>query len=85
RRQSPYPTLTHDEININTNNPDVKNPEQNIGCTSSTETSSLQPPPYEATNEAQNQSQDDFNNLSSNLSNLLLLRNESDVSMHDVV
>src|SRR6266540_3354700 len=50
QRQSPYPTLTHDEINVNTINPDVENPEQIIGRASSAETSSLQPPPYEATN-----------------------------------
>src|SRR5437763_14939318 len=56
---------------ITTNNPDA---EQNIGRASSAETSSLQPPPYEVTNEAQNQSHDNSNNLSSNLSNLLLSR-----------
>ncbi|CAG8618319.1 3465_t:CDS:2, partial [Diversispora eburnea] len=75
---------------ITTNNPDA---EQNIGVRlPPAETSSLQSPPYEATNETQNQSHDDSNNLSSNLgnfvsriaSNMLLSRNESDVSMHDV-
>ncbi|CAG8613972.1 2971_t:CDS:2 [Diversispora eburnea] len=39
QRQSPYISLTHDEININTNNPDVGNSKQNI------ETIPLQPPP----------------------------------------
>ncbi|CAG8539013.1 8067_t:CDS:2, partial [Diversispora eburnea] len=41
QKKSPYPSLTRDEININTNNPDVENPEQNIV------TSLLQPPSYE--------------------------------------
>jgi len=55
RRQSPYPSLPRDAININTNNPGVKNPEQNIGHASYVETSSLRPPlPYEATDGAQN-------------------------------
>ncbi|CAG8734753.1 7445_t:CDS:2, partial [Ambispora leptoticha] len=48
---------------ITKNNPDA---EQNIGRANSAETIFLQPPPYEATNETQNQSHDDSNNLSSN-------------------
>ncbi|CAG8544024.1 10087_t:CDS:2 [Diversispora eburnea] len=39
QRQSPYISLTRDEININTNNLDVRNPKQNI------KTIPLQPPP----------------------------------------
>ncbi|CAG8609606.1 8510_t:CDS:2, partial [Paraglomus occultum] len=53
-RQSPYPSLPRDPININTNNPDA---EQNNGVhLPPVETSSLQPPPYEATDESQNNS-----------------------------
>ncbi|CAG8522309.1 11496_t:CDS:2 [Ambispora leptoticha] len=48
------PSSPRDVINTNTNNPSVKNPEQNIDHAGSTETSSLQssPPPYKATDEA---------------------------------
>ncbi|CAJ0634016.1 323_t:CDS:2, partial [Entrophospora sp. SA101] len=56
RRRSASPSPPRDAINTNTNNPGVENPEQNIGHSGSIESSSLQPPPYEAIDEAQNNS-----------------------------
>ncbi|CAG8567256.1 6765_t:CDS:2 [Ambispora leptoticha] len=98
RRRSASSSPPRDIINANTNNPGVENPEQNIGYAGSTETSSLQPPPYEATDGAQNNSSEinqghvvsshevavSGNNLTPNLLNTFLSQNDSDVSMHDV-
>ncbi|CAG8667332.1 2043_t:CDS:1, partial [Ambispora gerdemannii] len=57
RRRSASPSPPRDAINTNTNNTGAENPEQNIGHSGSIKTSSLQPPPpYEATDEAQNNS-----------------------------
>ncbi|CAG8437881.1 13241_t:CDS:2 [Acaulospora morrowiae] len=78
-----------DSINTNTNNPGVENPEQNIGHSGSIETSSLQPPPtpYEATDEARNNSSEmNQSQVVSNREvvvsgNISLSQNDSDVSM----
>ncbi|CAG8843175.1 26749_t:CDS:2, partial [Gigaspora margarita] len=91
QRHSPYPILPHD--NTNMNNPVS---EQNISTLPPPiETLSPQPPPYSrVTDEAQNnnQSQDSSNhevavsgsNLTPDLLNLSLSRNDSDISMPDI-
>ncbi|RIA99883.1 hypothetical protein C2G38_2052036, partial [Gigaspora rosea] len=56
QRHSPYPTSTHNNTNIN--NPDMRNSEENISIhPPPIETLSPQPPPYRATDEAQNNNQ----------------------------
>ncbi|CAG8762712.1 11752_t:CDS:2, partial [Racocetra fulgida] len=94
QRHSPYPASPRNNTNIN--NPGMRNSEQNISVPPPPiETLSPQPPPYSrATDEAQNnnQSQDSSNhevavsgsNLTPDLLNLSLSRNESDVIMHDI-
>ncbi|CAJ0755583.1 355_t:CDS:2 [Entrophospora sp. SA101] len=90
RRRSASPSPPRDAINTNTNNPGVENPEQNIGHSGSIESSSLQPPPYEAIDEAQNNSSEmNQSHVVSNREvavsgNIPLSQNDSDVSMHDV-
>ncbi|CAG8459626.1 635_t:CDS:2 [Cetraspora pellucida] len=94
QRHSPYPGSPHDNTNIN--NPGMRNFEQNISVPSPPiETLSSQPSLYSrVTDEAQNynQSQDSSNyevavsssNLTPDLLNLSLSRNENDAIMHDI-
>ncbi|CAG8718303.1 627_t:CDS:2 [Ambispora leptoticha] len=95
QRQTTFPPLSHDAININTNNP-----EQNISIhPPPIETLSPQLPPYGATDGAQNNNKssemnqrhvvsshevaDSGNNLTPNLLNISSSENDSGISMHD--
>ncbi|CAG8446665.1 1604_t:CDS:2 [Ambispora leptoticha] len=90
--QSASSSPPHDEINTNTNNPNVKNPEQNISHAGSIKILSLQlaPSPYKATDEAQNnfsemnQSQVIFNCKVVVTGIIFLSQNNSNISMYDV-